>query len=637
MRFLLLFAFLLCVPFLSVSQLPATQALLLPDSLTAHADAVIREEAMVVRLLELDKMTIEVHRVVTVLNKRGNQHVGAGVGYNNSRKVNDIRATVYNALGKELQTFKKRDFTDVSAVDGGSLYSDSRTLFLNYTPVAYPYTLDFSYELEVAGTAPLPNWYFLKGYRVSTQRSRMDVHYAQADLKPGIQEKNLEGYSIKREEGPLSLRYSVEGIAALRKESYSPALQEIAPQVNLRPRHFSYEGIEGRIDTWSDVGKWVHEHLLTGRDVLPEATKTEIRGLVAGIEDTLQRAKRVYRYVQENTRYISVQVGIGGIQPISAIEVDRVKYGDCKGLSNYTKALLAAVGVPSYYVHVEAGPRKVDFEEDFPDLAQGNHVILAVPYRGELHWIDCTSQTLPFGFLGDFTDDRLVHVIRPDGGSLVRTPAFNNGANQQRTRAHIRLSPEGDLEGSVEIETKGIQYDSHYGLQDLPAEDQHQYYRKRWGHLNSLAFEQIRYEDQKDSLHFREALQIKAGGHAQVVGNRLLFELNAFNPLKGVPDRHRNRQLPFDISRGYQDLEEYRIELPPGYLPEALPEPAVLDTEFGSYRSEVRYDATANSLSYSREILIREGQFPAEKYAAYRDFRKNVSKLEGQKAVLVRK
>ncbi len=53
--------------------------------------------------------------------------------------------------------------------------------------------------------------------------------------------------------------------------------------------------------------------------------------------------------MQDKTRYISVQIGIGGWKPMLADDVNKLGYGDCKGLTNYTKALLEAVDVPSYY------------------------------------------------------------------------------------------------------------------------------------------------------------------------------------------------------------------------------------------------------------------------------------------------
>ena len=49
--------------------------------------------------------------------------------------------------------------------------------------------------------------------------------------------------------------------------------------------------------------------------------------------DTREKIRVLYRYLQQNHRYISVQVGIGGMQPISASAVYTNGYGDCKGLS----------------------------------------------------------------------------------------------------------------------------------------------------------------------------------------------------------------------------------------------------------------------------------------------------------------
>jgi transglutaminase-like putative cysteine protease len=45
-----------------------------------------------------------------------------------------------------------------------------------------------------------------------------------------------------------------------------------------------------------------------------------------------KKAKKIYQYLQNKTRYISVQIGIGGFQPVTAADVDRLGYGDCKGI-----------------------------------------------------------------------------------------------------------------------------------------------------------------------------------------------------------------------------------------------------------------------------------------------------------------
>ena len=163
------------------------------------------------------------------------------------------------------------------------------------------------------------------------------------------------------------------------------------------------------------------------------------------MKDPIEKAKIVYAFMQNKTRYISVQVGIGGWEPIAANKVDAVGYGDCKGLTNYTKALLDAVGVTSYYTVVFAQDRR-DIDKEFASL-QGNHVILNIPNKGKDVWLECTSQTTPFGFLGDFTDDRNVLVITPEGGIIKRTPKYINKDNLQTINADITLKENGSVNG----------------------------------------------------------------------------------------------------------------------------------------------------------------------------------------------
>src|SRR5690606_14948403 len=169
--------------------------------------------------------------------------------------------------------------------------------------------------------------------------------YDHPDLKPVILEKNLSGVNITKEETGNSIIYTAHTFSAIKKESISPSLTKTAPQLRVRLKKFHYKGYDGMADNWKELGSWVDENLLADRNSLEESTKIKVRKLVDGVTDDLEKAGIIYKYVQDNTRYVSVQVGIGGLQPASADEVDRVKYGDCKGLSNYTMALLDAVGV----------------------------------------------------------------------------------------------------------------------------------------------------------------------------------------------------------------------------------------------------------------------------------------------------
>lgn len=609
---------------------------LLPARLSENADAVIRQYEMQVHLLSRDRMDIRVKRLITVLNPSGNRHVNAVVGYDTSRKIRHLQARVFDALGNEVETIKERDFRDVSAVDGATLYSDSRIRYLEYTPVHYPYTLEFTYETSSPNTAILPSWYPVDDYRLSVQKSHYKITYASPELRPECMERNLGGFEVQQSNAEGIIAYTATNIEALQEEAMSPAFIKRVPAVKARMLQFEYEGYAGRVGDWQAMGQWIYSHLLKGQDVLPETTRVKAQAMVQGLTDPLEKAKVIYEYVQKNTRYISVQVGIGGIKPVPAMEVDKVKYGDCKGLSNYTRALLQAVGVDAYYCHVEAGKDKVDFYESFADLAQGNHAILAIPDQDGYAWIDCTSQTLPFGFLGDFTDDRRVLMVTPDGGSLVRTPAYLDEQNSLQTQASCTLDPEGSLSGEVSLLSRGIQYDAHLAVESTGREERKRYYASYWPYLNNLKLAASHLENNREAVLFKEEVSLEAANYASRSGTLMLFRPNAFNRFDQIPERHKTRMQPLEVQRGFLDEAHLSIQLPETYRLEALPQTTELHTAFGEYRMEASYDNGSHRLMYKRKLLIRSGVFPKEDYEAYRGFLREIASADNAQVVLLK-
>ena len=603
----------------------------IPEELKKSVNAVVRLDATHIDIVGIDRMHQTVKRVVTVFNKAGDDFVRSSVGYDKERKIKTLEAKVYDASGEELKRIKKKEFKDFAAVDGFSLYVDNRVLSYHHIPVTYPYTFEITYEIETSDTGSLPNWYFLSGYDLSVQESDFLISYASESLKPVIKESNLEGLLVEKEEAQGKIRYRASNIQSMEKEMLSPSFLSLVPRLLVRLPNFTYKGIKGRINDWKDVGDWMN-NLLEGQDKLSEATVQMAKQLVSGIDDDLEKAKIIHKYVQESTRYISVQVGIGGLKPISAIEVDKVKYGDCKGLSNYTMALLKAVGVPSYYVVIEADNRKVDFYEDFADLSQGNHVIITIPYKGQYYWVDCTSQIHPFAFIGDFTDDRKALVIKPENSELVKTTAYLNKDNHQHIQGSYTITTRGDLIGDASIVTQGIQYDQHFYLEDQDDEDIKDYYKAFFDKINNLEVFEYSFENNKDDVTFGETVEMGAAKYATTTEDKIIFVANALNNNQFIPKRYRNRKYPFVIQRGYFDEDECLIKIPETYKVEYVPEAKEFNTEFGDY--SIRFETQEDGILLKRSLFIKQGEYPSDQYGQYRTFRRNIAKSDNSKIIL---
>jgi hypothetical protein len=626
-----------CLVFLSTIFVFSQENLLvsftIPDNLKQNANAVVRLNEVYVLLESPSEMVITEKRIITVLNSQGDDSVDAFVHYDNNVKIKDLEVLVYNQLGVNIKKIKKNDFKDVSAVDGGTLYSDSRVKYLEYTPISYPYTIEFTCETVTNNTAFIPSFSPVYDDFLSVENSTYTIVYPES-INIRKKEKNLERIELDKDEANGKLVYKAKNIEAFKPEDYSPAFFKIAPKVLFASKQFTLEGVYAEVEDWESFGKWMYQDLIKNTYDLPESTITMINNLVKDETNDIDKAKKIYQYVQDKTRYISVQVGIGGWKPFNASEVDKLGYGDCKALTNYTMSLLKAAGVESNYSVVYAGSSQRSLENDFAAM-QGNHVILSIPNNDETLWLECTSQKLPFGFIGDFTDDRDVLVITPEGGKIQHTKKYTTQENLQNTIGSYIVLNNGDIEVKVNVKSEGIQYDDKYWLETETERDLDTYYKKRWKYVNGITINKMQITNDKSAITFNEAIDFNATGYSKIIGSRMLLTLNALNRTINVPDRYRDRKQPFEIKRGFVDKDEIEITLPTDFKIESLPKPVVIKNKFGSYSTEINIK-DEKMLVYKRVFTINDGEFQKEDYDSFREFYKEVSKQDNAKVALIK-
>ena len=617
----------------SFSQTNKLSSLSVPPHLKENANAVFRDNSIEITIEAVDRMLVRNRQVVTVLNKKGNVDARIVEAYDNDTKITKLSAKIYDAFGNEIKKYTKNKFIDISAVSGGTLYSDSRVKYIDYIPVAYPYTLVFESEYRTSSTGFIPRWIPNNGYYVGVEKSTYILNNP-LKIKLRTKEKSFKGYPIENLSTGVNLHYVIKNQKALKPENLSSSYLEYMPQLMVASNEFALKKVTGRASNWKEFGEWMHRKLIQDRDILDVSTIEKIKSLVADVTDPIEKAKIVYKFVQDKTRYISVQVGIGGWEPISANQVDQLGYGDCKGLTNYTKALLDAVGVTSYFTLVYA-QQKRNIVKDFSSM-QGNHAILNIPNNGNDIWLECTSQTIPFGFLGDFTDDRDVLVITPEGGIIKRTPAYFNEDNLQTIDGSIQLYEDGSVKASLERVSHGIQYDQKSRYDSMSEEDLKKHYKtKDWSYNNNLEINSVALENDKDSVVFTEKMKTSITDYATINENDYLFRVNMFNRNTNVPKRYRDRTLPLKISRGYQDIDQYSYVIPKGYTFAGLPEEKNITTKFGSYKvSFTKIDAT--TFIYKKSLLIKAGDYPKEDYKDYRKFRKSIARYENLRISLIK-
>ena len=607
---------------------------LIPDSLKINANAIVRLDKMDIEISSQREVLFRETRIVTVLNENGKSAIDAVEGYDKRTVVKKIEATIFDSFGNEIKKIKRKDFRDQCAIDGLTLFSDNRVIYLDYTPTQYPFTVVYESEVKTSNSAFIPTWYFLAQYYTSVQKSLLTVRFPE-ELGFKKKEFNISNFSIKKlVDTPTQLSYEAINIAAHKAEYLSQSVVNIFPWVLMGLENFSLEGIDGTAKTWKEFGQWYTDKLLFDTTALNDDTRSKIIALVGNETDPIKKAKLIFEYMQQRTRYVSIQVGVGGFKTMYAKDVDRLGYGDCKALSNYVQALLKTVGVTSYPTLLYGDRNKKSIQDDFVSV-QGNHMILAIPTENDYTFLECTSQDVPFGYQANFTDDRSVLVIKPDGGEIVRTKNYQNQENSQCSIGQYNLAEDGSLSGSIEIISEGSQYGYKYHLETGSPIENEDHYKDYWSNINNLKIKSTVFLNDKEKVRFTEKIQISAAGYGTFSGNKIMFVLNAFNQQEGTVKRIRNRKTAFEIERGSYDVDEITISLPTGFSHEFLPDDFELKTKFGEYKTELKKTGV-DSLIYKRRLLLKKGVYLNSEYDDFRLFMEQVSRNDSAKMMIMK-
>ncbi len=610
------------------SQSSKTDALTISPELKNNANAVIRFKSLEIEIKAYNKMIIKEHRIVTVLNEYGIRNIGAYLGYDDTVNIKEMNAVIYDAFGTEIKKVKERDFKDVSDVSGSTLFSDNRQKYLSYTPSSYPYTVEFTSEYVTSTTSFMPRWAPLENYYVSTEFSSFKV-VNNSSIVLEKKASHFENYNITE----LSdFHFEANTIKAIKKEAYAPNFYSFAPRLKLALQEFDMKGVKGTNSGWQSFGKWVDTDLNKGTEALPESVINEVKNLTQAANSNIEKAKIVYKYMQDKTRYISVQVGIGGWKPMLASDVDRLSYGDCKALSNYTKALLKAVGIASYYTLIYGNSNIQNIDKNFSSQ-QGNHAILAMPYQDDYVFLECTSQTNPFGYIANFTDDRDALIITPEGGKIIHTTIYNTQSNTQNTKATITLDVLGTLNASLDVTSQGTQYDRYSQLETKEEKDRILYYKNRFDNINNLEILSMTINNDKENIVLTENLEVKATKYGSRAGNRILLIPNAFNKNTYIPPRYKNRTLPFEVDRGYVDVDEYVFNLSETLSIEAVFDPIAISNKFGEYSAKIE-KISDKKFKYTRKLTFNKGKYSKEDYQDFRKFYSDIVKNDKSKIAL---
>ncbi|MBE8722584.1 DUF3857 domain-containing protein [Sphingobacterium pedocola] len=594
----------------------------IPIELKSRATAIVRHEFITLDMRNETNIIESVTRAITILNKAGETHAELLLFYDKSKSVKEVKGAVYNELGIQMNKFSLKDFKDYSATGQVSMYDDIRVKHYQPSISVYPYTVVYSYEIKHSQNLFIPYWRPNYYSDLAVEKSSYQFQ-CQPQQALRIKTENIPAEAkIETTDKSKTYIWTATNLPARKDEPFSPIEYAEGICVKVVPEQFKYYKKEGQVNDWEQFGKWVYDDLLKDKKDLSQIAKNNVRDIIKSIESPKAKAKALYEYMQSKTRYISIQVGIGGLEPFPASYVERLGYGDCKALVNYMQALLDEADIPSYYCIVEAGNTKMSLDTEFANAVDGNHIILCIPFEGDTTWLECTSQKQPFGFLGDFTDDRLVLACTEEGGKVLRTPKYNWTQNLQIRNADLRVQPDGTVTGQIKTTFSGAQFENHFSNVFKNPIDQNKTLKEYYD-VDNIYFNKVNYEiSDTNGPVVIEKLDINIKSYVVKNGNNIIIHPNIFNISRSIPES-RNRKNQLYINRGYTDIDELTFELSEDIKGKIMPVNKVLESPMGAYNLAIKQEN--NRIHFYRKLEIKEGLYATEDYQKYFDFMKEVS------------
>ncbi len=388
---------------------------------------------------------IVTRQAIKILNQRGReQEAEIKVPYNGSyESVKLIRARTLRPNGQIVEV-KPTEVRNGAASEG---YDDAKVLSFSMPAVEPGCLIEYEYVTEQK-TSPLPghfwfHWYFQGGFDpVQLTRLRVTVPKS-LNLARQLRNSTIEP-TIRPSADSKSVTYTWEekNVAPLSTEPLMPPVERQLPKLTV-----------STVPSWQTVADW---YTKLGREALqPDPTVSALaRELTKSCRTDEEKARAIFYYVQEKTRYVAIELGISAYQPRPASRTLTVQYGDCKDMATVLVALLRATGLTAYPVLLQAGEPFAQ-QTELPSPHSFNHAICQTKIGGKTYWLDATAQVCRFGDIPQ-ADRGVEALVIKDGKAEFETvpEATPEQATTDQT-VRLVLDAEGSASGTVALAGNG--------------------------------------------------------------------------------------------------------------------------------------------------------------------------------------
>ena len=580
------------------------------------ADVIVLLDSTSVKVKSLSYYSCEHHQKFMLMNSKNADLANIVIGMDNDTELSRFEYVMTDVLGNVLRKVKKSELQRFEY--SRDLATDFYRMIAEVTPPSYPVIITRTEKvIRNANVLSYPLFLPQKQYGMNDMSAVPEVE------------------QVGRNK---TLRFTLTNLAPLTRVPYAPSLDEQAPYVLFVPEKFSYYGTTGSMSSWSSFGKWNYG-LTADRQLLPESHLEKVRELIADCHTEREKIAKLYEYMGKNTRYVSLQLGIGGYQPATAVSVAITGLGDCKGLSNYMHTMLKGIGIDSRLVAI--GTEDPKLIPDFANVNQLDHMVLAVMLEQgkDTVWLECTNSKLSPGYIHEDISGHDALLLSSDGCHIVKLPEYADSLNLRHTDVRIAIRHDASADVSIDEVFSNHRYSENFHLLKVKEQEQRTTISS-WYKLPNTSFGSISVKDSSkpfDTAQLKTHLDGVCAKYANLTGRRLFVPINpshkGFLPVV-IADTLSSKRLPMKITHGYRNEDEILIEIPEGCSIESLPANIDIEEEFGAFHQHVALEN--GHLRVSLVLDMHRGTYAPESRQRLLEMQRSVQKAYNSRVVLVK-
>lgn len=541
-----------------------------------------------------------------------------------------LNAKITDKNGEVVRSIKKKDLHEVSMRTRETFFQDNKVVKFNLHWNEYPYQITYSYEEKFTDFLTIANWYPVVFEKMATIHSSLELQVP-IDYKMNIYSSpDLIFSEDTLPNGTRKLSWKSLLYKLPNKEKFAPPLEESTSRVIVIPDKFKHD-IVGSSTTWADFGQWI-SRLNSNTENLAQSEIIVVDSLIAKCKTKKDTIRTLYHYLQDNTNYVNVSIGYGGLKSYPATYVSQNKYGDCKALTTYMKAMLKHVGIESYYTIINSGINEARIRESIP-AQQFNHVILCVPVNEDTLWLENTSSSLPFDYLSVSNQNRFALLVDSVESRLIKTPTVSLIEVAELRKYNYYLDKNGTGTISAQGKLKGYAFERFsYIEKEWDEKDKKEaitdYFNLKYLELNDWKIKKGNRNNHCITLtvNGKVVKRIKDIGNLKII-KPVFIKIPEFE----TPE---NRKQPLRFNYPINESDSINYHLP--YLElynYQLPDSAFIESKYGSFI--LNSYKIGNEIKIHRQLIILKGDYPLDEYPSFYEFISKIEQIQKKSSIIL--